>query len=282
MIIKSSLLGCKTAEVPITLHPDGRKVHAPHLKTFRDGWRTLRFFLLCTPRRLFLVPGVILIVFGIVAYGLALPGVSLRGVGFDAHTLMFGTLAFLCGYQAIFLRFSPRHSQSSRACCPRTTGSNTFLILSTRSRPRDRNLCTVGRSHPTRSGDQPMATSRLRPAELCTRNAPGGAGCDPVRARIPDDSIGISHQFSGSRSSMNDNLMIGKLHDRLVFHRRAEVLAGHIGEMIPASAKVLDVGCGNGSVAKLVLSERPTFRSTESTFSCATIFRFPSCSTTVR
>ena len=60
MIIKSSLLGCKAAQVPITLHPDGRKVHAPHLKTFRDGWRTLRFFLLCTPRRLFLVPGVVL------------------------------------------------------------------------------------------------------------------------------------------------------------------------------------------------------------------------------
>jgi glycosyltransferase involved in cell wall biosynthesis len=102
MIIKSSLLGCKAAQVPITLHPDGRKVHAPHLKTFRDGWRTLRFFLLCTPRRLFLVPGVILILLGILAYGLALPGVVLRGVGFDAHTLLFGTLAFLCGYQAIF------------------------------------------------------------------------------------------------------------------------------------------------------------------------------------
>ena len=102
MIIKSSLLAANAAQVPITLHPDGRKVHAPHLKTFRDGWRTLRFFLLCTPRRLFLVPGVILIFLGIVAYALALPNVSLRGVGFDAHTLLFGTLAFLCGYQAIF------------------------------------------------------------------------------------------------------------------------------------------------------------------------------------
>jgi glycosyltransferase involved in cell wall biosynthesis len=102
MIIKSSLLEAKAAQVPITLHPDGRKMHAPHLKTFRDGWRTLRFFLLCTPRRLFLVPGVILILLGILAYGLAMPGVVLRGVGFDAHTLLFGTLAFLCGYQAIF------------------------------------------------------------------------------------------------------------------------------------------------------------------------------------
>jgi glycosyltransferase involved in cell wall biosynthesis len=102
MIIKSSLLGCKAAQVPITLHPDGRKVHAPHLKTFRDGWRTLRFFLLCTPRRLFLVPGVILIFLGILAWVLALPGLSLHGARFDAHTLLFGSLAMLCGYESVF------------------------------------------------------------------------------------------------------------------------------------------------------------------------------------
>src|SRR5262245_32245392 len=44
MIVKSSLFGASIAEVPITLHPDGRRAHAPHLRTFRDGWRTLRFF----------------------------------------------------------------------------------------------------------------------------------------------------------------------------------------------------------------------------------------------
>jgi hypothetical protein len=102
MIIKSSLLGAQAIEVPITLHPDGRKVHASHLRTFRDGWRTLRFFLLCSPRRLFLVPGVILIMLGMLAYALAMPGVEFRGARFDAHTLLFGTLALLCGYQAIF------------------------------------------------------------------------------------------------------------------------------------------------------------------------------------
>lgn len=50
--------------------------------------------------------------------------------------------------------------------------------------------------------------------------------------------------------------MIGKLHKRLVFNRRAGVLAGHLGKMIPPSAKVLDVGCGDGSIAKLLLEER--------------------------
>ena len=101
MIIKSSLYRAKIAEVPITLHPDGRKTHAPHLKTFRDGWRTARFFLMYSPRWLFLAPGVFLIVFGLLAYGLALPGVTWGHAKFDAHTLLFGSLAILCGYQSL-------------------------------------------------------------------------------------------------------------------------------------------------------------------------------------
>ena len=57
MVLKSSLYRARIAEIPITLHPDGRKQHAPHLRTFRDGWRTLRFFLMYSPRWLFLIPG---------------------------------------------------------------------------------------------------------------------------------------------------------------------------------------------------------------------------------
>ena len=101
MIIKSSLRGAKIAEVPITLHPDGRKAHAPHLKTFRDGWRTLRFFLVCSPKWLFLLPGFLLVVLGVIATALALPGVTIGPATFDAHTLLFGSLAFILGYQAI-------------------------------------------------------------------------------------------------------------------------------------------------------------------------------------
>jgi hypothetical protein len=101
MIIKSSLLGGKIAEVPITLHPDGRKAHAPHLRTFRDGWRTLRFFLVSTPRWLFLMPGLALILLGLLGYGLALPGVKIGPATFDAHTLLFASLAILLGYQSV-------------------------------------------------------------------------------------------------------------------------------------------------------------------------------------
>jgi glycosyltransferase involved in cell wall biosynthesis len=101
MIIKASLYGEKIAEVPITLHPDGRKAHKPHLKTFRDGWRTLRFFLLYSPRWLFLIPGFALIFVGLVGYALAMPGAHIGRAHFDAHTLLFASVAILCGYQSI-------------------------------------------------------------------------------------------------------------------------------------------------------------------------------------
>jgi glycosyltransferase involved in cell wall biosynthesis len=101
MIIKASLKKEKITEVPITLYRDGRKTRVPHLKTVRDGWRTLRFFLICTPRWLFLIPGLLLILLGIAGYAIALPGLSFAGVTFDAHTLLFASLALLCGFQAV-------------------------------------------------------------------------------------------------------------------------------------------------------------------------------------
>jgi glycosyltransferase involved in cell wall biosynthesis len=100
MVLKASLVGARIEEVPITLHTDGRKSRAPHLKTFRDGWRTLRFLLLCSPRWVFLVPGLLLLAFGSVAIFLGLFGVSIGPATFDAHTLLFGCLAGILGYQA--------------------------------------------------------------------------------------------------------------------------------------------------------------------------------------
>jgi glycosyltransferase involved in cell wall biosynthesis len=101
MVIKASLCGARIAQVPITLHPDGRKAHPPHLRTFRDGWRTLRFFLLYNPRRLFLIPGLALVLLGLCGYAVAMPGVSINGVKFDAHTLLFASLAIISGYQSM-------------------------------------------------------------------------------------------------------------------------------------------------------------------------------------
>ena len=101
MIIKTSLLNARVAQVPITLHMDGRKAHGPHLRTFRDGWRTLRFYMLYSPRWLFLVPGALLIALGALGYVIALPGMHIGRIVFDVHTLLFASLAAIAGYQSI-------------------------------------------------------------------------------------------------------------------------------------------------------------------------------------
>jgi len=101
MIIKASLHGARIVEIPIVLHLDGRRTSAPHLRTVRDGWRTLRFFLIFSPRWLFLVPGFIFTFLGLAGYAVALPRMQIVGVTFDVHTLLFSSLAILMGYQSV-------------------------------------------------------------------------------------------------------------------------------------------------------------------------------------
>jgi glycosyltransferase involved in cell wall biosynthesis len=108
MIVKAALYDVRLAEVAVTLHPDGRRAHAPHLRTFRDGWRTVRFFLMYSPRWLFLWPGGLLIGFGLLAAAVALPGMTLFGVTFDAHTLLVGSLSILLGYQSVLFALFTR------------------------------------------------------------------------------------------------------------------------------------------------------------------------------
>ncbi len=108
MVIKSSLFGAAIAEIPITLHPDGRQAHAPHLRTFTDGWRTLRFFMMYSPRWLFFIPGGSLILAGILAWLAALFHIQVGRAHLDVHTMLFGTLFFICGYQAILFGISTK------------------------------------------------------------------------------------------------------------------------------------------------------------------------------
>ncbi|HEV2891473.1 MAG TPA: glycosyltransferase family 2 protein [Frankiaceae bacterium] len=101
MVVKATLHGLRTSEVPVTLRPDGR-TRAPHLRSWRDGWRHLRFLLLYSPRWLFLYPGVVLCVLG-TALGLWLiPGGRTIGrFGLDVQTLLYAAFAVVIGFQSI-------------------------------------------------------------------------------------------------------------------------------------------------------------------------------------
>jgi len=101
MIIKAVLMKMRIDEVPITLHPDGRKAHKPHLRTFRDGWRTLCFFLLYCPRRLYVMPGLVLWGFGALVYFIVLGSGRFMGVNLGPHSLLVASLCVIMGYQSV-------------------------------------------------------------------------------------------------------------------------------------------------------------------------------------
>jgi glycosyltransferase involved in cell wall biosynthesis len=105
MVIKSTLAGLKVEEIPITLWPDGRD-RKPHLRSFRDGWRGLRFMLMCSPTALFMLPGLILAIIGV----LAIPAVMLAGYGtyatFFSPNFLFGcSVLAVCGWHLLLFSF---------------------------------------------------------------------------------------------------------------------------------------------------------------------------------
>jgi glycosyltransferase involved in cell wall biosynthesis len=107
MVVKATLFNLRIAEIPTVLFPDGRD-RPPHLRTWRDGWRYLRFLLLYSPRWLFLYPGVALFLLGIGITAWLLPGPQAIGkLTFDYDTLLFGAMTILVGFQSInFAAFS--------------------------------------------------------------------------------------------------------------------------------------------------------------------------------
>lgn len=101
MVVKATLNDLRITEVPITLAADSRE-RPSHLRTWRDGWRHLRFLLLFSPRWLFLYPGALLMLVGLASMLWLLPGARrVAGVGLDVNTLVYSGAAIICGFQAM-------------------------------------------------------------------------------------------------------------------------------------------------------------------------------------
>jgi hypothetical protein len=101
MVVKAALHGLVVGEVPTTLSRDGRDT-PPKLRTWRDGWRHLRFLLLFSPRWLFLYPGLALMTLGTAVTAWLLPGTRrLGGVELDVHTMLYAATAVVVGFQAV-------------------------------------------------------------------------------------------------------------------------------------------------------------------------------------
>ncbi|HEY0451536.1 glycosyltransferase family 2 protein [Actinophytocola sp.] len=101
IVVKSCMSGLRIAEVPTTLKKDGRS-RPPHLRSWRDGWRHLRFLLIYSPRWLFLYPGLAVLGLGLLASLVLLVGpVSIGSVGFDVGTMIYAAGFAILGYQAV-------------------------------------------------------------------------------------------------------------------------------------------------------------------------------------
>src|SRR6266480_2935688 len=101
MVVKATISKWRIAEVPTTLSPDGRS-RPPHLRSWRDGWRHLRFLLLFSPRSLFLYPGLALLGAGLVIGAAVAPGpLSVGSVAFDVDTLVGASAMVVIGFQAV-------------------------------------------------------------------------------------------------------------------------------------------------------------------------------------
>jgi glycosyltransferase involved in cell wall biosynthesis len=124
MIIKAALAKMRISEIPITLHRDGRS-RPPHLRSFRDGWRHLRFMLLFSPTYLFVLPGLLCMLVGLLPL-ITLGGGprKLFGINFDIHYMVVGSLLTVLGFQILTTGvFAKAYSHAARLYAPdRTLG----------------------------------------------------------------------------------------------------------------------------------------------------------------
>jgi glycosyltransferase involved in cell wall biosynthesis len=122
MVVRAALSGLAIAEVPTTLSPDGRS-RRPHLRTWRDGWRHLKFLLMLSPRWLFLYPGALLFCVGLIAQAAILVGpVALGRVVLDIHTMLFAGGAMVIGLQMIIFSVLVKTAAATHGVLP--SGSN--------------------------------------------------------------------------------------------------------------------------------------------------------------
>jgi glycosyltransferase involved in cell wall biosynthesis len=119
LVVKAALAGWRIAEVPTTLYPDGRG-RAPHLRTWHDGWRHLRFLLLFSPRWLFLYPGLVLLALGTtLTAALYFAPLHIAGAGLDIHSMLYASAAALLGLQLCLFALFARVSAQNVGLLPR-------------------------------------------------------------------------------------------------------------------------------------------------------------------
>lgn len=179
MVIKASMAQLRICEIPTTLKPDGRD-RPPHLRSWRDGWRHLRFMLLLSPRWLFFYPGLLLFVTGLLGSLWILPETRVvGGVGFDIHSLLYASAASVVGMQMVLFGILARctgsclgllpHSPLTRWLISKFRLELGMLVATTLV------VCALGLAWQTLAGWETGGFAALNPSSTMRRAIPAAA-----------------------------------------------------------------------------------------------------------
>jgi glycosyltransferase involved in cell wall biosynthesis/SAM-dependent methyltransferase len=257
MVIKATLAGERMIEVPTTLDPDGRS-RRPHLRPWRDGWRHLRFMLLYSPRWLFLIPGLMAMLTGacltsILAFG----DVAVGRVHFGVHTMLYASMAIVAGYQAVCFSVFTKIFAITEGLLPEDPGLKRIFQYVTLESGLIAgiflSLCgSAGTAYAffywSSTTFGPLSPERMLrvviPA-VCTLMLGG----QTILASLFLSVLGLSKRQPESTAMPISTGVHEALHNKFVFSRRVEKLTQAVDALIPFSATVLDVGCGNGLIS---------------------------------
>ena len=174
MVVKATLFGLRIGEIPVTLRKDGRS-RPPHLRTWRDGWRHLRFLLMYSPRWLYLWPGLLLVLLGAGLLAWLFPGPRRVGAAtLDVHAMLGAAVMVLAGVEALtfavfakvfavtegFLPEDPRLGRAFRVVTLETGLAASALLLAGGSRPLRLRRRRLGRDRSSTTSTTPSRCGR--------------------------------------------------------------------------------------------------------------------------
>ena len=129
MVVKATLYKLKIAEVPTTLSPDGRS-HAPHLRSFHDGWRHLKFLLMHSPKWLFLYPGIVFVTIGVLLMIASILGkVQIGAATFDINTILYAAAMLVIGVNTILFDIFTRTYAQVTGFIPTQEKKHSFFTV---------------------------------------------------------------------------------------------------------------------------------------------------------
>jgi glycosyltransferase involved in cell wall biosynthesis/SAM-dependent methyltransferase len=256
MVIKATLAGERIAEVPTTLDPAGRSC-APHLRPWRDGWRHLRFMLLYSPRWLFLIPGLLAMLLGGTGALILLGGdLAIGSVHLGVHTMLYAAMFVVAGFEAVcfsvftkifaivegLLPEDPRLTRLFQYVTLESGLAAGFLLL----------FFSAAVSFHALSYWSSTTFGPLDPAKMLRLVIPAAfaflLGCQTILASLFMSVLGLSVRKPSVEMPIS-TAVHKAIHNKFVFSRRVEKLTRVLDSLIPASASILDVGCGSGLVA---------------------------------